>query len=816
MRHYFLFFLLALGTVSFSQSKQLFNISGSIKDALSNKPIDGVTIEIVRAKDSSLVKIISSDKEGIFSAENVGNGAYRILSTALGYKKFYSQIVIIEDSNISIGTIFLITEATSLKEVVVVRNKSFIERKIDKTVINVDASILYAGGNAMEILEASPGVSVDKDGNVSLKGKSGVNIMIDGKPANLAGQQLTDLLKRMPASGLDQVEIMTNPSAKYDAAGNSGIINIKTKKNKMKGFNGNVSTSYVQNIAVNNNSSINMNYRNGKFNLFGNYSFYNWTEYRDLFIHRKFKNATINEIETVLDQQSFLKKHTISHNAKLGIDFYTSNNTTLGIVFTGDFARYNSSDNNTTLLQNQFGHTDSSLTARSIVRGNYKNSSINFNFKHRFDSTGNELTADIDYVVFNQQETQLLDNAYFNPDMSERKAATNLMGKLPAVITIYSGKIDYSRSLRHSAKFEIGMKSSYVKTDNNALYDNLQNRTWVPDYGKTNHFLYNENINAAYINYNKVVKKWGFQTGLRVENTIATGHQLGNQLNRDSTFRKNYTGLFPTFFVTFDADINNTLSANIGRRIGRPDYQSLNPFYYFLDDYTYRAGNTRLNPQYTNTIEFSHTYKGFLTTSLNYSKTMNLIAEVFNQNTIERKLIITQGNIATREDIGISISASTLFGKFWKSNVYTNLVNTKFSGTVNGSSLKVSGTVFMGNISNQFKFKNGWSAELNGWYRSREINGQILSDPMWTIGTGVQKEIIKNKGTIKLGIQDVFNSQKFSGLVKHDEIDTKIVNNNFKRTATLTFTYRFGKILKTAQRRNNGGAGDEQTRIKKG
>jgi hypothetical protein len=195
---------------------------------------------------------------------------------------------------------------------------------------------------------------------------------------------------------------------------------------------------------------------------------------------------------------------------------------------------------------------------------------------------------------------------------------------------------------------------------------------------------------------------------------------------------------------------------------------------------------------------------------------MNLIAEVFNQNTIERKLIITQGNIATREDIGISISASTPFGKFWKSNVYTNLVNTKFSGTVNGSSLKVSGTVFMGNISNQFKFKNGWSAELNGWYRSKEINGQILSDPMWTIGTGVQKEIIKNKGTIKLGIQDVFNSQKFSGLVKHDEIDTKIVNNNFKRTATLTFTYRFGKILKTAQRRNNGGAGDEQTRIKKG
>lgn len=810
-----LFIFLVLCTTSFAQQNQSFAVAGDVKDMAMKKPVAGVTIAIVNAKDSSVVKIISTDKEGKFLFEYVKNGIYRIHAAAIGYKKYYSQVFTVEN-NISLATLFLNTEVTSLKEVLVVSKKPFIERKIDKTIINVNASILNAGGTAMEILEAAPGVSIDREGNISLKGKIGVNIMIDGKPSYVTGQQLTDLLKRMPASGLEQVEIMTNPSAKYDAAGNSGIINIKTKKNKVKGFHGNISTSYVQNISGNTNNSVNMNYRNGKFNLFGNYSFYDWTEYRDLSLLRKFKNAGNNQIESMLDQQSSLKKHNIGHNVKLGIDFYKSNNTTLGIVFNGDFANYKSTDNSATLLQNKYGYTDSSLTALNTVNGNFKNSGINFNFNHRFDSIGNQLTTDIDFVAFNQQEAQLLGNAYFNPDMSWRKSPTQLQGRLPADVRIYAVKIDYTHPLKHGGKLETGIKSSYVKTDNNALYDNLQNNSWVPDYGKTNHFLYNENINAAYINYNKVINKWSIQVGLRLENTNAMGHQLGNQVNQDSSFKKNYTGLFPTIYLSYDADESHILSANIGRRIGRPDYQSLNPFYYFLDDYTYRAGNTQLIPQYSTTIDFSHTYKGFLTTSLNYSKTMDLFLEVFKQNTSERTLIITQGNIATREEIGISISASIPVGKTWNSNIYTNLVNNQFNGSLNGSSLKNGVTSFLGNISNQFRFKGGWSAELNGWYRSKEIKGQMISGPMWSVSTGVQKEILKKKGTLKLGIRDIFNSQKFSGLVKHHEIDTKIINNNFQRTGTLTFTYRFGMQLKTQQKKNNGGAEEEQNRIKKG
>ncbi|MCW3074652.1 MAG: TonB-dependent receptor [Flaviaesturariibacter sp.] len=808
-----LFALLLLQLTGFAQV--LSSIKGNVKEDVSGKDIDGATIAIVRVKDSFLVKATSTDREGNFFLENVAKGTYRILSTSLGYKKTYSPPITVEGFNIDLGTFFLTTVVKSLREVFVVSKKPFIERKIDKTVINIDASILNAGGTAMDVLEASPGISVDKDGNINLKGKSGVHIIMDGKVAYLSGPQLTDLLKSIPASGLDQIEIITNPSAKYDAAGNSGIINIKTKKTKTKGFNANGSTSYGQNISSNYHNSINTNYRNEKLNLFGNYSFSDRTEYRDLSILRNYRNANSNEIETIFDQQSSLKKKSITQNANVGIDFYAGN-TTLGVVFNGDFLQSKSTDDNTSLLQTPFGQTDSSLKAISRVRGHFKNTSFNTNFKHRFDSTGKELTSDIDIIAFKQADQQLLNNNYFNADESVRKPASKLRGSLPASIKAYSIKVDYTHPLQKGAKFEMGIKSSYVVTDNKAVYDNFLSNSWEPDYGKTNHFRYKEYIQAAYINYTMQRKKWEFQTGIRVEATTASGHQSGNGVNQDSTFMRSYNGVFPTVFISYHANDDNTFSFNFGRRIGRPAYQSLNPFYYFLDDYTYRIGNTQLKPQYTSAIEIFHSYKKILTTTVNYSKTSDLFAEVFKQNTGERKFIITHDNIAAREEIGFSIGATIPLSRTWNCNVYASFAHNKFIGSIDGSALNISSTALMTNMSNQFKFKKGWSADLNGWYRSKGIEGQVISEPAWVVSTGVQKELLKRKAALKLGIRDIFNSQKFSGLVRHKDIDAKIVNNNFQRTATLTFTYRLGSTLKILEGRTKGGAGEEQDRIKKG
>ncbi len=795
------------------------SITGTITDGGDQKIIDAATVSLFKANDSSLVKINLTDKKGNFSFEHVAFGNYYLLATSTGHLKTYSKSL--EVNNIipvSAGNLQLKNSAKTLEAVNVsaVIKKPFIERKIDRTVINVDASVTNAGTTALEVLEKAPGVTVDKDGNISLKGKQGVMIMMDGKPAYLSGQELANLLKNMPSSSIDQIEIMTNPSAKYDASGNSGVINIKTKKNKMKGFNGSASASIIQSKFTRTNNSLNLNYRTGKVNLFGNYGYSYWQGYNDLTLQRKFRNVATKELETIFDQQSLMNHNSTFQNLKAGMDFYASKKTTLGVVFSGYINPGGNTGDNTTFLKNAEDITDSITKAVSTQKRRSNNFSANFNFRHEFDTTGKEFTIDMDYLTYYQTSDQLFDNSFLNPDYSPLRPASQLMGTLPSTVHIYSAKTDFVFPLKKSAKLEAGLKSSYVTTDNDALYQNKISTGYETDEGKTNHFIYKENINAGYLNYSRQIKKWGMQVGVRAENTNAQGHQVGNATRPDSSFTKNYVNLFPTAYLSFEANKKNTFSLNYGRRIDRPAYQDLNPFYYFLDQYTYEVGNTLLQPQFTDNIELSHTYNGFLTTTINYSKTNNAISDVLKQITSERKTFQTKDNIASKTNYGLAVSANFPVTKFFSTNIYSNVVHDNYKGDLNGDYLNVSNITFFSNVNNQFKFKKGWSAELSGFYRSQGIEGQIVVNPMWRMDAGVAKQVLKNKGTVKLSIRDIFKTQNFSGYVKYQDIDVYIKNTRDSRAASLTFSYRFGKPIKNQQRRKTGGASDEQNRVKTG
>jgi len=398
-------------------------------------------------------------------------------------------------------------------------------------VINVDAAITNAGTTAMEVLEKSPGVTVDKDGNISLKGKQGVMIMMDGRPSYLSGQELANLLKNMPSSAIDQIEIMTNPSAKYDAAGNSGIINIKTKKNKIKGLNGNLSTSIIQGKFTKTNNSLNLNYRTGKVNLFGNYSYSYWHGYENLYILRNFRNIVTKNLETVFDQQSNMQHSSQEHNVKLGLDFYANKKTTAGIVFSGFINPSRNNGVNTTLLESPDKVVDSIVFANNSEKGKSNNISLNFNLHHSFDSTGKEFTVDLDYLTYYQAKNQFFENSYLNPDYSQRRPDGQLKGTLPARVNIYSAKTDFTFPLKKTAKIETGLKSSYVTTDNDALYQNNTPTGYVTDEGKTNHFIYKENINAAYINYctvNFSFNEWFFSSDCNFFQSFHISRQLQN------------------------------------------------------------------------------------------------------------------------------------------------------------------------------------------------------------------------------------------------------------------------------------------------
>ncbi|MGF2413222.1 TonB-dependent receptor domain-containing protein [Ferruginibacter sp.] len=809
------FNLLVASTIvmcSQAQTNSAGKVTGSIKDGGQQKVIDAASVSLLKAKDSSLVKVAITDKEGNFIIENVKDGSYLVLATSVGHTKTYSKAFIIspENLNANVGMLQLIPVDKNLAGVTVVAKKPFIERKADRTIVNVEASISSTGSTALEVLEKAPGVTVDKDGNISLKGKQGVMIMVDGKPTYLSGPELTNMLRNMSSNQLDQIEIMTNPSAKYDASGRSGIINIKTKKNKQKGFNGSASTAYTQGIYSKTSNSLNLNYKSGKVNLFSTLSANYRNNFQELDIYRRYTNND-KTTKAVFEQNSFSTRHNGNYNAKIGADFYVSKKTTLGIVVSGVTNPQAQNGESVSYLKNSIGAVDSIVQAISTEHSKWKNGSVNFNFRHILDSTGRELTADVDYLRYNADKNQNFFNNSYTPDWT-LKSADNLVGELPSDIKIYAAKIDYIHPLKKGAKIESGVKFSFVETDNTAGYFNVVGNVKTPDYDKTNRFDYKENINAAYLNFNKEIKKWSIQTGLRLENTNYEGHQFGNPMKQDSAFKRSYTSLFPTLFMGYNPTEKNQFSFSYGRRINRPDYEDLNPFLFFLDKYTYGAGNPFLKPMYSDVLEASHTYKQFLTTTINYSYTRDLFNEIFRQEGFAT--VVSQGNYGLMNDASISVSAQIPVEKWWNMNVYTEAKYNQFKGLLYGDDVDVHATTFLANVSNQFKFNKGWSAELSGWYRTKGIEGQIAIKSLGQMTAGVQKQVLKNKGTLKLNVNDVLRTRNPRGDINFQNTEASFKQYSDNRTATISFSYRFGKPIKGLQKRKTGGAGDEQNRVK--
>lgn len=787
-------------------------IKGTIADKSSRK-IESVSVFLLKAKDSALVKGSISDKEGAFEFNAIREGNYLVMVSAVGFEKYYSALVSVSgDSNpISLPAIILSPASKDLKEVVVTTKKPLIEQKADRLIVNVESSLTATGSSALEVLEKSPGVTVDKDGNISLKGKSGVMVMVDGRPTFLSSADLANMLRSMSANQLDQIEIMTNPPAKYDAAGNAGIINIKTKKNKQRGSNGSFNIGYGQGMYPKFNSSLNYNYRKNKFNFFTNLSANYYESFNQLDIIRKFSESATKQLVSIFNQENRMKNLNRSYNLKLGMDYYLDKKTTLGAVVTGFYNPSSFSNQSHIDIYDPNYNLTNTTQASSNINQVWKNISTNLNFRHSFDSTGRELTADFDFVRYQSSNDQSLTNFYYGPLGEVTNPSDTLLGNLPSNIKIFTGKTDYTHPISKTLKLEAGLKSSFVTTDNDAQYDSLKYGERVPDLGRTNHFLYKENINAAYVNFNKQFsKKWNAQLGLRLENTVSDGNQITTQ----QTFHRQYTQLFPTAFVSYALNDKNQFNLNYGRRIQRPNYQDLNPFIYFLDRYTYQVGNPNLKPQFSQNIELSHTFRSILTTTLNYTRTTDIIQDVLEQNENTNETFVKKSNIARQQNLGLSMSLNTPIKKWWVISLYSNLYHNEFEGLVNNDYIKIDGTTLLFNGSNQFKFKKDWSAELSGWYRTTGVEGVFIIRPLGQVSAAVGKQIMKGKGTLKLSVRDIFYTNQAHGSVKYSNIDAQFTNTRDSRVVNINFTYRFGKPTSQAPKRKTGGSSDEENRVK--
>lgn len=777
------------------------------KLAGNGQPVAAATILLSKATDSSLLKTAISGEGGEFSIAAPGTGEYFITITAVGYADYHSGTINIETGAAhNMGTIELERVNIELDAVTIVKKKPLIETKIDRMVMNVEGTVTATGSTVLEVLEKAPGVQVDKDGNISLKGKQGIMVMIDGRPSYVSGEELANLLRAMNAEQVSQIEIMTNPPAKFDASGNSGVINIITKKNKSEGMNGTVSASGSQGVYPSANAGLVVNYKNKKFNLFSNYSYTKRNRFNTMDLKRDYYNED-GSLRAIFDQVVFNGGRVNVHNLKAGADYYLNSNTIVGLVASGSrFSEYSRGDN-LSYLKNPLGVTDSLVASNYKGNTKWNNTNLNLNFRKKLDSNGRELTMDIDYINYTRNGTTIYQNTILDASEVE-KYDEWLKANLPFTINIYSARLDYTYPVNDKIKLETGLKSGIVNAKTKANYYEIVQNDWETDYKRTNFFDYDENIQAAYVNYkHQLTEKLGIQAGLRYEHTSYAGHQFGNPHTSDSSFKKSYGSLFPTLYISYQASETHLFSINTGRRITRPRYQNMNPFMFFIDKYTMGQGNPYLKPEFSQNFELSHVYKGKYVTTLNYGVTNDLFAETFDQpedsTGYSYVSISRNGNIGLSKNAGISFSAQVAMGKWNNASIYTSYNYQHFKGLVNGDPLNVGGGTFAININNQIRLGQKWSAEASGRYNTKGIIGQIIIMPRGSADLGISRKILQGNGNLKLVVRDVFFTNQAKADLDFKSTFAVIKNRWDSQTVTLSFNYRFGKAKNGGQTRRN-------------
>ncbi|MGX5820559.1 TonB-dependent receptor domain-containing protein [Chitinophaga lutea] len=787
-------------------------INGSVTRA-DRKPAEFATVTLLKAKDSSLVKGAVATLEGTYEFDGVREGKYLVAAVNMGFKKTYSQPFTVNGAPVKVPAIALQETSRELKEVNVTARRPFIEQKADKMVVNVENSIVAAGGTALEVLQQSPGIQVDKDDNISMRGKNGVIIMIDGKVTNMSPQDVAMLLKNMPSSNIDQIELIANPSAKYDAAGNAGIINIKLKKNSNYGMNGNVSASYTQGKLPKGTGGLNLNYRNKKVNVYGSYNYSYFGGFEDLKIDRDNKEESGR---ITFDQHTYIDKKSTYQGAKFGTDYFINKNHTVGVMVNLGGNNWDGKGGSTTFIGNG-ENIDSSLHTRSVNSNEWRRQSYNVNYKGVLDTAGRELNVDLDYSRNTEDQHSNLYSAYMDGSGKIHWRGDTTRSSQPSVINIKTVKVDYVHPLNKTTKLEAGIKLSYVDSDNDSRFDSLKLGAWEYDVNRSNYFIYEENVNAAYLNFSKQFKKIGVQAGLRAEHSNVKGNSITMKQVNDTS----YLNFFPSVFFSYAASKDHQWGLSYSRRLQRPSYDDLNPFEFYLDRYTKAGGNPNLRPQFSSNFELTHTFKSFLNTAIGYSHTKDMLSRVLEPDVDPKTgdtTIITYRymNVAKKDNINLNISAPVPVTKWWKTFTNVSVFYNAFETTVKDELIKRASAGFFGNFQNTLTFKKGWSAEVSFWYNSRQISqeGLFRMNAMYAVNAGVQKQVLNKKGTIRLNVNDLFRTQHFSGDYEVGGRYTSLNTRWDSQQLRASFTYRFGNSNVKEARNRKTGLEDEQSRVK--
>ena len=771
------------------------NIISEKKEAIAN-----ATVSLLLAKDSSLVRSEISNQAGQFRFSFTDTIPMLVSVSAIGY-----QIQFKTANRQALVLITMVAASKALNEVVITSKKPMIEVKPDKVVFNVENSVNAIGNTGFDLLRKSPGVVIDNNDNVSLLG-NGVAIYIDNKPSPLTGRELSSFLRSLQSTDIEAIELIKNPSAKYDAAGTGGIINIRLKKNKNYGLNGSVNSGYGIGTYSKYNTGFSLNYRNKKVNVFSNFS-NNWGK------NKSYINLYREQSDSIYDQKSNNLSRTSGQNFKAGIDYFISKKSTIGILVSLFNDNWDERNNAATPILS----IDTKVPSRTLVANNTsdgKKLNANFNINYHYtDTSGREWNTDADYGMFTTNNNNYQPNQYKTPDLQTILEEKNYNILTNRYIHLFTVKSDYEQNLA-GGRLGAGIKASFVTTNNGFDFFNIINQQNAIDSNRSNKFTLTENIYAAYISYQKKIKNWDMQAGLRAEQTNTTGTLAGANTVADQQVKRTYTNFSPSLGVSYQLNNNNTINVNYSRRINRPGYQSLNPFESKIDELSYQKGNPFLKPEYTNSISLTHTYKYTLNTSIGYSRTTDFSTQI--TDTIEGKRnFIQQRNAGTQQNIYINISYPFNIAKWW--SVYANASGSRLINQVNlgpGRISNISVTSYGFFNQHTITLPNKITLEVSGFYNSPSVwGGTFLNKAFWGVDAGLQKRLMKDKATIKMAVSDIFNSMHWRGISNFGGLYMDASGGWENRQFKLSFTYRFGRKEIKSQRDRTTGSDDVNKRL---
>ena len=770
-------------------------ISGTVTDN-SNQPVSYATVALLNANDSTLVKGEITDEQGNYGYENIAIGTYLIRISYVGYQEAYGNYFTITDQRepVQIEAIQLQEATQSLDEVTVTAQRSLIEKRPDRLIMNLDNSILTKGNTADQLLKMAPLVSTSAGGGLTLRGKTNVMILIDGK--QVPETTLSLVLQNMPADQIEKLEIITNPSAKYDAAASGGVINIITKEGLKRGFNGTYRVSYSQGKRGKFGTGTSLNYRTDKMNVYGELNYYQGSTY---LIENRFRDFPQVNYSLIGNAQSTSAYQNFS--GKVGLDYTLAKNHTVGLLASRNKSTVDISTNNRTDFLSDALLADSSILTQGVwvpSRDMY-----NFNANYQGNIPGIvEISINATQTFYRKNEEQSL--TYQSLDNKGNKVGEqrNIQTATPSDIDITIAQADLTKKITDDFKLEAGAKYTSVSTKNDFQQGVLQEEGQsliITDSSQTG---YDERIMAGYFNVNANIGQYGLQAGLRAEQTNTDVRGI---VERD------FLNWFPSFSVARDISDNYSLSLSYGRKIDRPTYSNLIPFRRFVDPYTIREGNPLLKPQYSHTLELSNTFKDF-TVLAGYTYTKDAMLDAFYQD--EEVTIFSWRNFSRVETYNLSFVLPLQLTSWWQSN---NTVTGLFNRVKTSDEIIIdfSKDVFsyLANTTNLFSLSNSLKAELTGFYNSPKQYGVYTWMPLYSVSVGIAKDILNKQGVIKLKLDDIFWNELYGATAEAGNVIQIGGSRYDSRRIGLSFTYKFGKQTVKKERNRNLGNEDEKGRL---